>query len=96
MEKELRKSRTVTVFIMWTNYVHIFSLVNTFSAGCKARFRSYSAFAGGDAAGELLAFVEQVPAIPDEGDKFLGYDRSVLVFDDVFLNASSLCVMRKC
>ena len=54
------------------------------------------AFDGGQSAGELMAFVEQVPAVPDEGDEFLGYDRSVLVFDDVFLNASSFCVMRKC
>lgn len=30
MEKEFRKSRTVTVFIMWTNYVHISSIVNSF------------------------------------------------------------------
>jgi len=69
-------------------------------SACRAvgdvRSPEVSAFEGGQAAGELLAFVEQVPAVPDEGDEFLGYDRSVLVFDDVFLNASSFCVMRKC
>ena len=37
MEKELRKSRTVTVFMMWTIYVHITVCVNSyFTGGCNA------------------------------------------------------------
>ena len=69
-------------------------------SACRAvrdvRSPEVSAFEGSQSAGELLAFVNQIPTVPDEGDDFFGYDRSVLIFDDVFLNASSFCVMRKC
>ena len=36
LEKELRKSRTDTVFILWTNYVHIIDFVNSHFASDAA------------------------------------------------------------
>jgi len=50
-------------------------------------------FEGRQPARELVALVNEVPAVPDEGDSLLGYAGSVAILDDVLLEAPTFGVV---